>query len=112
MTILKSSFSKNKPKKLATGVAKTLIQISFMINHIILFSNLIIDIWDKFDKVFLEILNKHAPLKRKLFRANYASYVSKAMRKAIMKRSSMEKKVLKKRTEKSWRTYKKRKKLL
>ena len=49
---------------------------------------------NKFDKVFLEILNKHASLKRKLFIKNYASYVSRAMRKAIMKRSSLEKKYL------------------
>ena len=51
---------------------------------------------NKFDKVFLEILSKHACLKRKLFIKNYPSYVSRAMRKAIMKRSSLEKKYLKK----------------
>ena len=50
------------------------------------------------------MLNKYAPLKRKLLRVNHASYVSKAMRKAIMKRSSW-----KKRTEESLRTYKKQK---
>ena len=55
------------------------------------FSNLTIDACDKFDKVFLEILNKDAPLNRKLLRANHALYVSKAMRKAIMKWSSLEK---------------------
>ena len=62
-----------------------------MINYTIpYFSNLIIDTWDKFDKVFLEILNKHAPLKRKLLKANHG------MQKAVMKRSSLEKKSLKK----------------
>ena len=54
------------------------------------------DACDKFDKVFLEILNKHAPLKRKLLRGNYTSYISKAMRKAMMKRSSLEEKYLEK----------------
>ena len=55
-----------------------------MINYTIpYFSNLIIDAWDKFDKVFLEILNKHAPLKRKLLKANHG------MQKAVMKRSSL-----------------------
>ena len=69
--------------KLATGITKT-------------FSNVIIDTCHKFDKVFLEILNKHAPSKRKLLGGNRALYVSKAMRKDTMKRSSLEKKVLKK----------------
>ena len=54
------------------------------------FSNLIIDTCDKFNKVFLEILNK------KLLGANHALYVSKAMRKAIMKRPYLEKNYLKK----------------
>ena len=57
---------------------------------------------DKFDKVFLEFSNKHSPLKRNLCRLNHASYVSKAMQKAV-------KRVLKKSTEKSLRTYKSKK---
>ena len=39
----------------------------------------------KFDEMFLRILNKHAPIKSKLLRANHASYISKPLRKAIMK---------------------------
>ena len=37
-----------------------------------------IDNCTKFDQKFLEVLDKHAPLKRKLLKANHASYVSKA----------------------------------
>ena len=43
-----------------------------MINQIELnhtFSNLVLDTCDSFDKVFLEILSKHALLKGKLLRA-------------------------------------------
>ena len=50
------------------------------------FSNLIIDTWDKFDKVFFEILKKQAPLKRKLYKTNHG------MHKAVMKMSFLEKK--------------------
>ena len=40
----------------------------------------------KLDEIFLRLLNKHVPIKSKLLRANYASYISKTLRKAIMKR--------------------------
>ena len=40
---------------------------------------------------FLGVLNKHAPLKNKILRANHAPYVTKALRKAIMERSYFEK---------------------
>ena len=39
----------------------------------------------KFDNIFLEVLDKHAPRKTKILRANHSSYMSKALRKAIMK---------------------------
>ena len=37
--------------------------------------------------MLLRILDKHAPIKSKLFRANHASYIFKPLRKAITKRS-------------------------
>ena len=88
LTVLKMSFSKNKLKEISYR--------DYNIFHDELqhaFSNLTVDACYKFDKVFLEILNKDAPLKRKLLSANHVSYVSKAMRKAIMKRSSLEKSI-------------------
>ena len=50
-----------------------------------------IDSCTKFDEQFLKVLNIHAPLKRKLSRANHAQYISKTLREAIMKRSYLEK---------------------
>ena len=66
-----------------------------------------IDNCNKFDETFLEVLDKHASLKKKLLRANHASYDSKALRKAIMRRSYLEKLYFKNRTENSLRTFKK-----
>ena len=63
----------------------------------------------KFDEKFLEVLDKHAPLKKKLLRANHASYVSKALQKAIMRRSYLEKVYFKNHTENSLRAFKKQK---
>ena len=51
--------------------------------------------------MFLRILNKHSPIKSKLFRANHALYISKPLRKAIMKRSYLEN-----RTDHSLRSFK------
>ena len=51
-----------------------------------------------FEKVFLDVLNKHAALKKKVVRANHARYITKTLRKAIMKRSYLEKVYFKKKT--------------
>ena len=50
----------------------------------------------KFDTVFTTELNRHAPLKKKILRANHSSYMSKTLRKAIMRRSYLEKKYFQK----------------
>ena len=42
---------------------------------------------DKFDKMFLEVLNKHAARKKKILRANHSSYASNTLRKAILKKT-------------------------
>ena len=39
---------------------------------------------------FLDTLNKHAPLKKKSVRANHAPYVTKTLRKAIMRGSNLQ----------------------
>lgn len=51
-----------------------------------------------FEKIFLGVLSKHAPLKRKVACANNAPYIIKVLKKAIMKRFYLEKVHFKKRT--------------
>ena len=58
---------------------------------------------------FLNLLAHHVPLKKKTLRANNASYITKKLRKAIMKRSQFEKIHQKTLTEKSLKAYKKQK---
>ena len=48
--------------------------------------------YDLFEKIFLELLDEHIPIKKKFLRANNASYMTKALRKAIMKRSELKSK--------------------
>lgn len=44
----------------------------------------------KSDEIFLQILNKHAPLKRKILRQNYTSFISKPLRKVVVNSSYLE----------------------
>ena len=55
----------------------------------------------------MEVLNTHAPIKRKLLRANHVPYMTKALRKAIMKRSELESKYVKNKTNENLKSYKK-----
>ena len=43
--------------------------------------------YESFETTFIEVLNKHAPLRKKLRRANLAPYITKTLMKAIMRRS-------------------------
>ena len=45
----------------------------------------------KFDEVFMKLLNRHVPLKKKILRATHLSYMSKTLRKAIMRRKQIKK---------------------
>ena len=52
-------------------------------------------------------MNIHAPIKKKLLRANHVPYMTKALRKAIMKRSELESKYVKNKTNENLKSYKK-----
>ena len=58
-----------------------------------------------FLNTFIEVLNKHAPMKQKYLRANQGIFMTKNLHKAIMKRSRN--KFLSERTEMSRKEYKK-----
>ena len=53
--------------------------------------------YETFESVFLSVLNKHAPLKKTFVRGNQAPYMTKQLRKAIMRRSELESNSLKNR---------------
>ena len=52
-------------------------------------------------------MNIHAPIKRRLLRANHGPYMTMALRKAIMKWSELESKYLKNKTSENVKSYKK-----
>ena len=48
-----------------------------------------------FEKNFGKVLGKHAPVKNKTNRANHAPYITKTMRKTIMKRTELQRRYFK-----------------
>ena len=65
--------------------------------------------YDNFENVFLEVLEKHAPLKKKYIRANEVPYMSKTLKKAIMKRSQLESRFYRTKGEHHKKEYRKQK---
>ena len=92
VTVLKTTFPKVKPKTLVYRDYSKFIQQDFRaeLRAKIQVSN--VGSYVSFEDIFLMVLNKHAPLKKKKIRANHKPYVTKQLRKAIMRRSYLENK--------------------
>ena len=67
------------------------------------------DNYTQFDTGFLDVLNVHAPLKKKMVRANEVPYMTKALRKAIATRSRLENQYYKNKSDTNLRVYKRQK---
>ena len=63
--------------------------------------------YTRFYNVFLPLLNKYAPIKKKILRENRSSFMAKTLRKAIMLRSQLKNKFIKSRNNEDWSNYKK-----
>ena len=77
LSVLKTTFCKSKPKEIIYRNLKNFEEESFnqeLKNNLI---NSSTESYEFFEKVFLDTLNKNAPLKKKSVRANHASYVVK-----------------------------------
>ena len=62
-----------------------------------------------FELTFLRVLEEHAPMKKKVLRANDKPYMTKTLRKAIMRRSTLKSKYLKNKSDESLKEFKKHK---
>ena len=109
ITVLKSSFTKAKPKEILYRNYKKLNSDNFKLELKNALDSKNATNYELFESIFLEILNNYAPLKRKFVRANHAPYMTKPLRKAIMKRSELQSKYHKKTTEENKTRYKKQK---
>ena len=68
--------------------------------------------YQHFLNIFIEVLNKHAPMKEKYLRSNQGRFITKNLHKALTKRSRLRNKFVRDWTEMSRREYKKITKLL
>ena len=87
--MLKTTYIKLPPQRYTYRNYKKLNEYDFInelrynLNRHIIFN------YSDFEIIFTNLLQKHAPLKTKFFRANNSPHMSKEFRKAIMKRSHL-----------------------
>ena len=90
LTVLKTSIVKNKPREIQYRNYKYFDSRKFNRDLKEEFPREYVDSCSKFGEIFLKVLNRHGPLKKKMLGANHAPCVFKALRKAIMKISCLE----------------------
>ena len=107
VSVLKSHFPKQKPnivsycsyKRFRNNSVKT------ELDNELLKYNLCNIEYQHFLNIFLDVLNKHAPIKKKYIRANQSNFMTRKLSKAIMKRSKLRNRFLKEKSEASRKAY-------
>ena len=109
VTVMKYTVPKDRPKIVQYRDYKKFTENSFRIELKEILQKQIISDYNTFERIFLEVLNKHAPPKKKVLRANHKPYMTKTLRKAIMRRSALENKYYRDKSVETCKTYKKHK---
>ena len=106
-TVLKQYFPKPKPKTVNSRDYRNFQNDEFRaeLDNEILKRDINNIECQHFLNIFIEILNKHAPMKIKYLKANHGKFMTKGLHKAIMKRSRRRNKFLRDRTETSRKEY-------
>lgn len=113
VTVLKTYFKKSPPKVISYRDYKNFSNVKFrsellqaLSHHNILhISN------DAFVEIFMNIFNKHVPLKFKYIRANQGPFMTTELRKAVMNRSKLRNVLNREKTEDANSAYKKQRNL-
>ena len=106
LTVLKVKIEKQKSQKLTYRDYKNYDDDNFKNDLAIQFGKSS-STCESFENIFLEVLENHAPKKTKYIRANQVPYMTKALRKAIMKRSELQSKFFKNKSYQNMINYKK-----
>ena len=77
VTVCKNSFPKSKPKEIIYRNYKNFDTDAFQCELKLKLQS--INNYESFESVFLSVLNKHAPLKKKFLRGNPAPYMTKQL---------------------------------
>ena len=109
ITVLKSEFEKKEPTQVNYRSYKNFNE--YLFRHVLAsaLSNLLNEDtnYEDFKKVYIDILDLHAPMKKKFVRGNNASFMNKALSKAFMHRSKLKNKFNKNPTDVNKRLYNK-----
>ena len=106
-TILRKTISKGNSKKMFYRDYKRFDQKKFETELKFKLNSQTNLSYSTFQAVFLEILNKIAPVKVKVLRFNNNAFMTKSLRKAIMLRSRLKNNLNKQRSDENWKNYKK-----
>ena len=107
MTVLKTSFRKTAPKEIHRDYNKFNVDdFKTKLKQYLATSS---SNYKHFEQAFLALLGKHSPYKSEKIRENQVPYMTKNLRKAIMKRFQLKIKYFKTNTAESLRLYKKKK---
>ena len=106
LTVLKVKIDKQKSKKMTYRDYKKFDESNFKKDLAIKLGKSSTTC-ESFENNFLEVLENHAPEKSKYNRANQVPYMTKSLRKAIMKRSELQSKFFKNRSHQNMINYKK-----
>ena len=109
VTVMKQIIPKANPKIIPYRDYKNFVENNFRMELKERLQSEVISDYAKFEDIFLEILNKNAPPKTKVFRANHKPYMTKKLRKAIMRRSALENKYYRDKSAELYKIYKKQK---
>ena len=104
---MKTTFPKVKPKVLLYRDFSKFIKHNFRNDLRADLRRISVKRYDEIEKIYLNVLNTHAPIKKKMIRANHKPYVTKTLRKAIMRRSYLENKFYKNRSAENKKAFKK-----
>ena len=109
VTVLKIKFEKAPPRILQYRNYKNFDNNDFRqeINDVLINHDIDNISYGEFMKCVTEVLDRCAPKKQKYIRANHSPFVTKELRKAIMKRSNLRNTYLNVKSEESWIAYKK-----
>ena len=98
LTVLKNEFIKSAPKIIKFRNIKAIDNANFKTDLIENLSKYDVDdiTYEFFHNVFMDLTEKHAPVKTKYLRANHASFMSKLLLKNISHRTKLRNKFIKK----------------
>ena len=89
-TILRSTYTRLKPKKIVHRCFRKFSEIDFETDLQVELDNFDIDLNDDiFEDIFERVLDKHAPKKNKLIRDNEKPHMTGELKKTIMRRSNL-----------------------